>query len=222
MKKKVILPIVALLTIAIIFWSSISLQNFFFEIVEITAKFIESNPILGINIFIILSAMAAILSPLSTAPFIPIAIPIWGETLTIIFLTTGWLLGGIAAYLIGRFAGHPVLKYFVSEKKILTLEYQLNKDTSLWHIILFRIMTPSELTSYLLGIVRYNFKHYLIATLISEAIFAILIINISDSIINQDRFVFLALILGTFAFLGVSYYLWHAANQKISLKKLQK
>jgi uncharacterized membrane protein YdjX (TVP38/TMEM64 family) len=223
MKRKWLGILVAVILISIIFWSSITLQTFFFDIVDFIAIFIEAHPVLGINIFILLSALAAILSPFSTAPFIPLVIPIWGPVLTIVFVSIGWLIGGLVAYMIGRFAGFHILTSFVKKEKLDKMKYYLDKDTGFWHVLLFRIVTPSEITSYLLGTIRYHFWKYFFATLVSEIIFAFLTIYISDSILEQNIYLFIALSLATATLIGVVYYLWHLANKKNGYKtKLRK
>ncbi|MDP3919069.1 MAG: VTT domain-containing protein [Nanoarchaeota archaeon] len=195
MKKKFIFSILLLILIAVIFWSSLSLQTVFSQSVDSIEPYMAEHPIMGINIFIWFAALSAIFSFFSSIIIVPFVIPIWGKFWTLIFLTTGWFIGGLLAYAIGIFAGYPILKRIISLEEIEEYKAKLPENQTFWAIFLFRLVTPSEITSYILGILRYNFKSYLVITLSTELIFAVLTVYASDAILNNKPIVFAATII---------------------------
>tara|TARA_Y100000310_G_scaffold342172_1_gene444131 strand:- start:2669 stop:3322 length:654 start_codon:yes stop_codon:yes gene_type:complete len=207
MRKEVIYTAITVIIIAIIFWSSVSLQDFFFDLVEVAQIYIEANPTMGMLAFLGLAAAGAILSPFSSVPIVPFVIPIWGEVLTFTLLTIGWLIGGLLAYVVGRYAGYPLMKKFFSFDKVEELKQELPKRSSFLLVLLFRLATPSEITSYFLGVIRFRFWQYFWATLISEFVFAVLTIYLSDAVIEKDPILlalWLAVLVGIM--LGTYYY----------------
>ena len=89
--------------------SSDTLHRMLLRLLGGTAAIMDAHPVLGVSLFILLSAVSAMLAFFSTAVFVPIAIHAWGERLSILLLWTGWLLGGMCSYAVGRFLGRPVV-----------------------------------------------------------------------------------------------------------------
>ena len=139
--------------------------------------------------FAVLSVM---LVSFSSIWIIPIAISLWGYLLTLALLLGGWLLGSIFSYMIGRYAGYPIVRKIISEEKINSYSDIFSRARESFNlIILSRFVFPSEIPGYLLGIAKYPFFKYLFATIISEIPYAIVAVYFIDAIINKNITVFL-------------------------------
>ena len=75
---------------------------------------IAGKPVLGATLFILFSALSAMFAFLSVAAVVPVAVYTWGVFFSIVLLWIGWLLGGICAYVIGRYLGRPVVLWLTS------------------------------------------------------------------------------------------------------------
>lgn len=57
-------------------------------------------------------------APVSATPLIPIAASAWGVATTALLSIFGWTIGSLAAFIIGRRYGLPLVQKFVSINKL--------------------------------------------------------------------------------------------------------
>jgi len=194
---------------ALVFWSSLALQNTFFQLISFVGKLIQANPNAGIGIFFILTALSAILSPFSSVPLVPVAIIIWGNFLTILLLWIGWSLGGAAAYIIGKKIAYPSLKKLIDIKKINYYSKRFSKKTSFWTVLLFRLSLPAEIPGYALGILKYNFWKYQLATALAELPFAIATVYASQALLSGQKTYFILWLGAGLLSMSAAFYYFH-------------
>jgi uncharacterized membrane protein YdjX (TVP38/TMEM64 family) len=195
MNKRRIFALGIVIVIAILFWYSSVLQDAFYVIVNYFNKLVLYNESLAIILFLLISALAALISPFTNIPLIPVAVVIWGVVPTTILLLFGWLIGDIIAYFIGRYLGEPAIRYIVSADKFDNLVRVVKERTNFFTAFLLRLTLPAEL-GYMFGIIRYNFFAYLIITFFAELPFAIISTYTSDAILAGDTTKF-------FEFIGI-------------------
>ncbi|MBU4455480.1 VTT domain-containing protein, partial [Patescibacteria group bacterium] len=193
--KKILFTVLSVIIIAFVFWSSVTLQSLFYDSVGFLGKYIEQNRILGILIFMGLAAVSALFSPFSSVPLIPAGIMIWGGNIVFFLLTSGWLLGDLIAYSIGRFARRAVISRFVPQEKLDYYKEIISKKARFWFVLLFRFALPSEITGYALGIMRYHFGKYLLVTVLVEIPFAFLTVYSGEAFVKGNLLLFTSLVL---------------------------
>lgn len=214
LQRRYIVGIVVIIGIAVLFFLSPALQELFFNATLSLQKYAASNVIAAQAIFVALAALSALLSPFSSVPFVPIAVTIWGESATIALLLLGWTLGGIGAYTIGRSAARPILDKFVRSETAHRYADWIQDHATFAGVLLFRLALPAEILGYALGIVRYHFGKYVLATFLAEAPFAFGAVRASTALVSLDPVAFLgwtALILAAFVAL---YYLFISSRRK--------
>jgi len=199
--------------IALLFWYSATLHNALMESASILRGYSENNPVAAMIIFSGLAIFSAMFSLFSSIPLIPIAVAIWGNMLTFILLFWGWLIGGMAAYAIGRYAGYPLLKNILSENKISYYRSRIPPRSEFAFIFLFRFVTPAEITGYLLGLIKYEFSRYTLITFLSELPFAALAVYMSEAFILGKELSFWG--LGAFIIILIfsMSYVFHKRNK---------
>lgn len=173
--------------------SSDTLHRALLRLLAGTAPIMDAHPVLGASLFILLSAVSAMLAFFSTAVFVPIAIHAWGEGVSIVLLWTGWLLGGMCSYAVGRFLGRPVVQSLTSGKALARFEHRISNHAPFTLVLLFQLALPSELPGYLLGLVRYRFVLYLLALAIGELPYAIVTVYLGVSFVERRSFALLGL-----------------------------
>jgi uncharacterized membrane protein YdjX (TVP38/TMEM64 family) len=173
--------------------SSDTLHRTLLRLLGGTAAIMDAHPVLGVSLFILLSAVSAMLAFFSTAVFVPIAIHAWGERLSILLLWTGWLLGGMCSYAVGRFLGRPVVQSLTSGKALARFEHRISNHAPFTLVLLFQLALPSELPGYLLGLVRYRFVKYLLALAIGELPYAVGTVYLGVSFVERRSFALLGL-----------------------------
>lgn len=214
MLQKILITFLLIIAAALLFWSSISIQSIFYETVLSIEKYTAQNEILIVAIFIALAALSAMLSPFSSLPLVPVAIIIWGNFLTGVFLLIGWLTGEILAYAIGYYAGYPLVKQLSSFERVKYYQEKISRKAEFWLILLFRFSMPAEIPGYVLGIIRYNFGKYFLATFLAELPFAFISSYAGNALIENNPAIFMGLVVFAFSFMILMFYFF---NKKLRL-----
>lgn len=194
MLKRILVTFIFVLGAALLFWSSRSLQGIFFETVASVQEYTHEGTVPVATLFIVLAALSAMLSPFSSIPLVPVAIMVWGKSLTVVFLLSGWFIGGVLTYIVGYFVGYPLVRQFSSFEKIRYYREKISEKTEFLLVLLFRLSMPAEIPGYVLGIARYHFGKYLLATLIAEAPFVIIVTYASEALVVNNVKMFIALV----------------------------
>lgn len=185
------------LILAFIAWSSVTLQNIIADVALLFDKYTGENILVGMGIFLGLAAASTMLTMFSSIPIIPIAALLWGASTTFLLLFFGWLIGSVISYFFARYAGYPLVAKIISKEKIAAYEEKFSKKTPFGVVLLFRLILPAEIPNYLLGIIRYPFGKYFLATFISEIPFALIAAYSGAAFVEQNASKFtLWIILG--------------------------
>lgn len=193
-RKKIILLVLGV-TLVLLFWGSTALQEEYGQLVTFFENHVADRPVLSVLIFIVLTILSVMFFFFSSVFFVPVAVSVWGGLTTTILLLFGWLLGAVFSYLIGRFAGYPILQRFISNKKLDYFHHLFSKNSSLLSVFLLRFTLPSEIPGYVLGILRFNFTKYFWITLLAEIPYAFVTVYAFDAILRKDPLI-LGLIIG--------------------------
>lgn len=154
---------------------------------------IAVQPYLGMAVFVALAMLSAMVAFFSSALFVPLAIYTWGNAITMLLLWTGWLLGGIASFCIGRFLGRRVATAIIGEEKISGWQDQLARRNRFLEVLLFQAVVPSEIPGYVLGILRYRFLLYLLALAITELPYVFGVVYLGENFLQGQSPVILAI-----------------------------
>ncbi|HEX5718003.1 MAG TPA: VTT domain-containing protein, partial [Thermoanaerobaculia bacterium] len=162
-------------------------------VLDASSKLIAERPVLGAALFVVLSALSAMLAFMSSAVLVPVALYAWGKTVCAILLWLGWILGGAAAYNLGRWLGRPVVRWLLPTETLDRYEDRLSKETPFGLIVLLQLAMPSEVPGYLLGLVRYPFWRYLLALALVELPYAVGTVYLGASFLDRRLALLLAL-----------------------------
>ena len=183
--------------------SSDALYGIVLRAVDTVEPIIEANPRWGISLFILLSALSAMLAFFSTAIIAPIAVRTWGEPLSIGFLWIGWMIGGMCAYTIGRTLGRPVVRSLISGAALDRFESRITTRAPFSLVLLFQLALPSEVPGYILGLARYRLVKYLLILSIAELPFAVGTVYLGTSLLERRMQLILAI-----GAIGVLFSAW--------------
>ena len=162
-------------------------------VLDASSKLIAEHPVLGAALFVVLSALSAMLAFVSSAVLVPVALYTWGETVCAVLLWLGWILGGATAYTLGRWLGRPVVRWLLPTETLDRYEDRLSTQTPFGLIVLLQLALPSEVPGYLLGLVRYPFWRYLLALALAELPYAIGTVYLGASFLDRQLALLLAL-----------------------------
>jgi uncharacterized membrane protein YdjX (TVP38/TMEM64 family) len=173
--------------------SSDTLHQLFLRAVNMAEGVITAYPTLGISLFIVFSALSAMIAFFSTAVITPVAVETWGAPLSILFLWIGWMLGGMCAYSVGRTLGRGVVRALTSVEALDRFEHRISSRAPFGLVLLFQFAMPSEVPGYLLGLVRYPFHKYVTILGMVELPFAIGTVLLGASFLQQRTAMLLAI-----------------------------
>jgi uncharacterized membrane protein YdjX (TVP38/TMEM64 family) len=179
------------IALAILFFYSLTLQKNIFYLISRLGFIVQQNHVIGIAIFVIITALGIILSPFSGVPLIPVAITAWGKWIAGILVLTGWMIGAAITYLLGRSALYPLLKLLIPLKKLEYYRKLISGKVTFGLVVLFRFAMPVEVPGYVLGIIKYPLKKYMFASLISFIPFSIFMIYASHAFLSQNVSLFI-------------------------------
>jgi uncharacterized membrane protein YdjX (TVP38/TMEM64 family) len=146
---------------------------------------ITRHPYLGPWLFVLLSALSAMLAFVSSAVLLPLATFTWGEPLTILLLWLGWLMGGVCSYLAGRYLGGAVLHRLAPDAG-MRIGHLLGPAMPFGVVLLLQLALPSEIPGYILGAVRYSLRRYLAALALVEILYAAVAVHLGASFLQRQ------------------------------------
>lgn len=165
--------------------NSDALHGALMELLEVCQQMIADNPITGAVLFVGFAALSAMLAFVSVAVIVPVAVYTWGEPFSALLLWSGWLLGGVIAYSVGRFLGRPIVAWLSANAGLRQLEHYLRRDSAFFLVLLFQLALPSEIPGYLLGVTRYHPGRYLLSLGLAELPYALLTIHLGASFVER-------------------------------------
>lgn len=121
---------------------------------------------LGAVLYVVLLAGSVVLLPLSSLPLLPLAAKIYGVVPTALLSVAGWWIGSLIAFELARLGRHQ-LERITSMAAVDRLEEQIPHDVGFWGIVVLRMILPTDLVSFALGLLKHlSFRTYAVATLL--------------------------------------------------------
>lgn len=139
----------------------------------------------GMVLFVSLAAVSAMFAFVSSAILVPVAIYVWGPVVCFLLLWLGWFLGGLAGYAIGRYLGRPVVERLARPGALARYEGWARSGKSLVPVLMIQIGVPSDLASYVFGLVRCRFGLFVIALALAEIPYALGAVYLGASFLER-------------------------------------
>ena len=187
------LELAAVVALAVALMALDPLHDVVQRILDRATVLISVHPLAGKLVFVVASALSAILAFFSSAIVVPAAVLAWGPRTTLLLLWLSWLAGGCCTYAIGRTLGGRIAAWLVSPDRLAYYANRVSRTASLGTVILFQIALPSEIPGYALGTVKYSFPRYLAALAIAELPYAAGAVYLGDSFVNRNYALLLAI-----------------------------
>lgn len=166
------------------------------SVIAVADPIIQRHAVAGAIVFVLLSALSAMVVFLSTAVITPIAVEAFGPLPALLLLWTGWILGGLTAYAIGRLLGRRVVGWFIDPWRLRDYERRAGRMVSFGHVLLFQLAVPSEIPGYVLGLAGCRFRTYVAAMALGELPFAIGAVYLGESFLQRNYILLLAIGIG--------------------------
>lgn len=169
-----------------------SLHAGLLDVLAAAEPLVRAYPVSGAAVFVLLSALSAMLAFFSGALLVPVAVHNWGQPATIALLWAGWLLGGMFAYGLGRGVGRPLATAIGVIDVLDAYRARLPDPVPFALVLLVQLALPSEIPGYLFGLARTRFATYVAALALAEIPFAIGTVLAGDGVLQQRGWVLMA------------------------------
>jgi len=127
----------------------------------------------GMVSYVLITALAIVIAPVSTLPLIPVAVGVWGWVATGILSVIGWVIGSQIAFHLARSLGKPFIQKIVSLERLEKFEKHFSEKNLFWIVVFLRMTVPVDILSYAVGLFsRMRSASYFLATLIGVIPFA--------------------------------------------------
>lgn len=177
--------LLAIIVVAAVALSLDTIHEPLLRLLNAAGPVIAAHPRLGAVVFVVLSALSAMLAFFSSALLVPVALVVWDRWTTVALLWLGWLLGGALAYGIGRVLGRPLINTVGSARLIAFYQRRVSAGMRFPTVLLLQFALPSEIPGYLLGILRVRFRTYIAALALVELPYAVGTVLLGESIVQQ-------------------------------------
>jgi len=123
--------------------------------------------------YVIITAVAVVVAPVSTLPLIPVASVAWGWFIAGVLSILGWVLGSQIVFLLARRYGKPLVQKMVSLERLERYEKRLPEKNIFWTVVLLRMVVPVDVLSYAVGLFsEMKSRTYFLATILGVIPFA--------------------------------------------------
>lgn len=214
LNKKNIGILVALAFIGFLVWSSVAFQNFFTKIVPYFERLTGEYAVLSVLVFIGLGMLSTMLSSFTSIPLVPVAVIVWGNALTALYLGIGWLAGDILSYFVGYYAGNPLIRRFLPYGQIQFYLKKIPPDAEFKMILLFILSMPAEIPGYTIGALRYKFTKYVAAQTLNEIFYSALVAYAFAALVEKNNIVFFSYLAFGIILFGYMFYLFQKKIKK--------
>jgi uncharacterized membrane protein YdjX (TVP38/TMEM64 family) len=132
-------------------------------------EFISRHPITGAVFLILLRTLSSIFPVIPGGIIIFAAVPLLGWFTAFVCNATGLLLGKSAAFFLARIYREPLVKRFVSLKKIHEAEKKLTGKKQFAALVAFKLFTVPvvDISSYIVGLTKISYSKFSLATFIA-------------------------------------------------------
>jgi uncharacterized membrane protein YdjX (TVP38/TMEM64 family) len=147
---------------------------------------IVARPYLGAISFVLLAALSAVLAFFSSALLLPAAVFAWGDTITLVLLWLGWLLGGACTYALGRGLRKPGGAISRGPSQLSYYAGRVSGNDTFALVLLLCLALPSEVPGYLCGYLGVRFRTYLGALALAELPYAAGAVLLGEGAVNRQ------------------------------------
>lgn len=164
--------------------------------------------VLGALIFMGLAALSAMLLFVSGVLLVPIGVQTWGETGCFLLLWSGWCLGGLITYSIGRRLKRPAVRRMLRNGMIARYESRIPEGGSFLTAVLVQLAVPSDVSGYFFGLLGYPLRIYLGALMLAELPYALGTVFLGNAFMQKQYVLLLSAAAMVLVALGLAWLRW--------------
>lgn len=184
MSKPILSFSVTTILIVALFWLAVRL-----DLPAMTERIVEENYYLAAAFYLFLLALSTIVSPITVLPIVPVIALSLGPFPTAILSILGWTMGAAGVFVVVKLGFLPLIVRFVPETRLARYETYLPAKTRFWFLVMFRMIVPVEISSYLIAIfTTVGFREFLAGTALGVLPFAFIFSYAGPAFFSKNIF----------------------------------
>jgi uncharacterized membrane protein YdjX (TVP38/TMEM64 family) len=187
------------------------------SVIALAEPMIAQHRVLGALIFMGLAALSAILVFFSGVLLVPIGVQTWGETGCVLLLWSGWCLGGLITYAIGRRLKRPAVQRMLPGGMFDRYENRIPEGGSFVTTVLVQLAVPSDVSGYFFGLLGYPLRVYFGALMLTELPYALGTVFLGNAFMQKQYVVLLSAAAIALVALGLAWLRWRRRHKRASL-----
>lgn len=196
--------IIGIVILALLAWSE-EIHQQVVRLIALAEPVINSSPLLGSLLFVVLAAVSAMLVFFSGVLLVPVGIAAWGPLVCFLLLWAGWFLGGVITYLVGRRWGRPAVLRLVSAEKLARYENRIPPASSFVTALLTQLVLPSDISGYFFGLLGYRARVYLGSLALAELPYALGTVYLGNAFVEGQSLLLVMAAAGLLVVLALSW-----------------
>lgn len=185
LSRRLPILIIGIIVLALLAWSE-EIHQQVVRLIALSEPVINSSPVLGALLFVLLAAVSAMLVFVSGVLLVPLGIGAWGPLVCFLLLWGGWFLGGVITYSIGRRWGRPAVLRLVSREKLARYENRIPESSSFITALLTQLVLPSDISGYFFGLLGYPARVYLGSLALAELPYALGTVYLGNAFVERQ------------------------------------
>jgi uncharacterized membrane protein YdjX (TVP38/TMEM64 family) len=183
-RRVVVLALVIVL--AVLLMMAQPVHAWLLSLFDAAESVVRQRPVWGMVVFVSLVGLSGMVAFVSSAALVPMAIHVWGPAVCFLLLWTGWFLGALAAYALGRYLGRPLVERLVRPGALARYEEWARSGKSLVLILILQLGLPSDLAGYVFGLVRCRLSAFVPALALAEIPYALGAVYLGTSFLQRN------------------------------------
>lgn len=208
--------LIAILLITGLLALSDSVHDQIIAAIALAEPVIAQHRVLGALIFMGLAALSAMLVFFSGVLLVPIGVQTWGETGCFLLLWSGWCLGGLVTYAIGRRLKRPAVQRMLPNGAMDRYENRIPEGGSFLTAVLVQLAVPSDVSGYFFGLLGYPLRIYLGALMLTEIPYALGTVFLGNAFMHRQYLLLLSVAAVALAALGLAWLRWRYKRASLS------
>ncbi len=200
--------LIAILLVTGLLALSDSVHHQIVAVIALAEPVIAQHPVLGALIFMGLAALSAMLVFFSGVLLVPIGVQTWGEAGCFLMLWSGWCLGGLVTYSIGRRLKRPAVRRMLPGGMIDRYENRIPEGGSFTTAVLVQLAVPSDVSGYFFGLLGYPLRVYLGALMLTEIPYALGTVFLGNAFMQKQYVLLLSAAAVAFVVLSLAWLRW--------------
>jgi uncharacterized membrane protein YdjX (TVP38/TMEM64 family) len=201
-----VMVLVVALGVAVLLASSEAVHARILALIAAAQPVIAQHLVAGAILFVALAALSAMLVFFSSVLLVPLGVQAWGEVACFLLLWSGWALGGVITYSIGRWLGRPAIERMLPKKVLDRYEGRIPVDSSFLTAVLIQLALPSDISGYFFGLVGFPARIYFGALVVAELPYALGTVFLGVAFVQRQYVLLLSVAAVTVAFLVLVWF----------------